>query len=136
MAGLRVLLTASEVVGFAKTGGLADVAGALPRALAQRGNLVAVAMPLFNACRRANVPLERTNIVLPVPMGDRTLACRVYRSRLPGSSVPVFLIEHQPYFERDDPKTGRGLYQQSTSDGRKEDYWDNGARGSCSFRAP
>src|SRR5205085_5903680 len=45
MAPLRVLLTASEVVGFAKTGGLADVAGALPRALAKRGHQVAVVMP-------------------------------------------------------------------------------------------
>ena len=34
---MRVLLAASEVVGFAKTGGLADVAGALPRALARLG---------------------------------------------------------------------------------------------------
>ena len=128
MPGLRVLLAASEVVGFAKTGGLADVTGALPRALARRGNLCAVVMPLYSAVRRAKMPIERTAIVLPVPMGDRVLACRVYRSHLPNSDVPVFLIEHQPYFERDDPKLGRGLYQQSTSDGNKADYWDNGER--------
>jgi starch synthase len=126
--GLRVLLAASEIVGFAKTGGLADVTGALPRALAKRGNLVAVTMPLYSACRRSGQPIERTSIVLPVPMGDRTLACRVYRSHLPNTDVPVFLIEHQPFFERDDPKYGRGLYQRSLPDGRKEDYWDNGER--------
>ena len=128
MAGLRVLLAASEVVGFAKTGGLADVTGALPRALAKRGNLAAVVMPLYAAVRRSGAPIERTGIVLPVPMGDRILACRVYRSHLPNSDVPVFLIEHQPFFERDDPKLGRGLYQQSMPGGYKEDYWDNGAR--------
>jgi starch synthase len=116
------------VVGFAKTGGLADVAGALPRALAKRGNLAAIAMPLYNSCRRAGAPVERTGIVLPVPMGDRTLACRVWRSRLPDSNVPVFLIEHAPYFERDDPARGQGLYQRQTPGGDKEDYWDNGER--------
>jgi starch synthase len=121
-------LAASEVVGFAKTGGLADVAGALPRALARRGNLAAVAMPFYSAIRRAGVPVERTNIVLPVPMGDRVLACRVYRSHLHNSDVPVFLIEHQPFFERDDPATGRGLYQQQMWGGYKSEYPDNGER--------
>jgi starch synthase len=128
VAGLRVLLAASEVVGFAKTGGLADVAGALPRALAKRGNLVGVVMPLYNAVRRSGVSIERTGIVLPVPMGDRVLACRVYRSHLPNTDVPVFLIEHRPYFERDDPAVGRSLYQQSMPGGNKADYWDNGER--------
>lgn len=124
---MRVLVAASEVAGFAKTGGLADVTGALPAALARRGNLAAVAMPLYSAVRRSGVPVERTGIVLPVPMGDRTLACRVFRSRLPGTDVPVFLIEHGPYFERDDPRAGRGLYQFQTGDG-KVDYGDNGER--------
>lgn len=128
MAGLRVLVAASEVAGFAKTGGLADVTAALPRALAKRGNLAAVVMPLYNAVRRSGMPIERTRFVLPVPMGDRVLACRVFRSHLPNTDVPVFLIEHAPYFERDDPSAGRGLYQQNGAWGNKEDYWDNGAR--------
>ena len=45
MAALKVLIASSEVVGFAKTGGLADVAGSLPVALAARGHQVAVVMP-------------------------------------------------------------------------------------------
>ncbi|MCS6866477.1 MAG: glycogen synthase GlgA [Gemmataceae bacterium] len=124
---VRVLLAASEVAGFAKTGGLADVAAALPRALAKRGNMAAVAMPLYNSCRRAGVPIERTGIVLPVPNGDRVLACRVFRATLPSSGVPIFFIEHAPYFERDDGKS-RGLYQTINGWGEKEDYWDNGER--------
>jgi starch synthase len=127
VAGLRVLVAASEVVGFAKTGGLADVAGALPAALARRGNRVSVVMPLYNTVRQSGVPLERTGIVLPVPMGDRVLACRVFRSHLPNTAVPVFLIEHAPYFERDDPRHSRGLYQEQVG-GEKRDYGDNGER--------
>ncbi len=127
VAGLRVLVAASEVVGFAKTGGLADVAGALPAALARRGNIVSVVMPFYNAVRDSAAVIERTGIVLPVPMGNRVLACRVFRSHLPNTDVPVFLIEHAPYFERDNPATKRGLYQEQI--GRdKRDYGDNGER--------
>ncbi len=128
MAGLRVLVASSEVAGFAKTGGLADVAAALPRALAKLGNQVAVIMPYYNAVRRSGMPIENTGIVLPVPMGGRVLACRVFRSRLPNSDVPVYLVEHQPFFERDDPKQGRSLYQQSMWGGYKADYPDNAER--------
>jgi starch synthase len=128
VGGLRILYAASEVAGFAKTGGLADVASALPRALAQHGNTAAVVMPYYSAVRRAEVPVERTAIVLPVPVGGRALACRVFRSRIPNSDVPVYLIEHQPFFERDDPALGRGLYQQSMWGGYKSDYPDNAER--------
>ena len=127
MAGLRVLVAASEVVGFAKTGGLADVAGALPRALARRGHQVAVVMPYYAAVRRAGVPVEKTGAAVPVPLGDRVLACRLLRSRLPNSDVPVYFIEHAPFFERDDG-AGRGLYQQAMPGGYKADYPDNAER--------
>jgi starch synthase len=128
VGGLRVLVAASEVIGYAKTGGLADVAGSLPRALARRGNQVAVVMPFYNAVRRAGVPVERTGLVLPVPMADRVLACRLFRSHLPHSDVPVYLVEHPPFFERDDPDAGRGLYQQQMPGGYKSDYPDNAER--------
>ncbi|HSQ57048.1 MAG TPA: glycogen synthase GlgA [Gemmata sp.] len=128
MAAVRVLLAASEVAGFAKTGGLADVAAALPRALAKLGHTVAVVMPLYNAVRRSGMPIDPTGVVLPVPLGGHVLACRVLRSRLPNSDVPVYLIEHQPFFERDEPTQGRGLYQQSMWGGYKSDYPDNAER--------
>src|SRR4051794_14360048 len=44
---VKVLFAASEVAGFAKTGGLADVCAALPRALARRGHECIVVMPLY-----------------------------------------------------------------------------------------
>jgi starch synthase len=125
--GLRVLVASSEVAGFAKTGGLADVAGALPRALSRMGNQVAVVMPFYGAVRRSGMSIERINTALPVPMGNRVLACRLYRAHLPNSNVPVYLIEHQPFFDRDDPATGRGLYQQQIGS-YKFDYPDNAER--------
>lgn len=128
MSGLRILLASSEVAGFAKTGGLADVAAALPRALAARGHRVAVVMPYYHAVRSARNAPERTGHVVPVPIGNRTLACRLFRSTLPHSSVPIFFVEAPEYFDRDDPAAGRGLYQQTMPGGYKADYPDNAER--------
>jgi starch synthase len=125
---LRILIAASEVVGFAKTGGLADVAGALPRALAARGHQVAVVMPFYRCVRLGKVPVERTSHVIPVPVGTRTLACRVFRAKLPKTDVPIFFIDQPEYFDRDDPAAGRGLYQQNMPGGYKADYPDNAER--------
>ena len=127
MAGVRVLVAASEVSGFAKTGGLADVAASLPRALAHLGNQIAIVMPLYGAVRRSGIPLEKTGAALPVPMGNRVLACPLFRARLPNSNVPVYLVEHQPFFERDDGQR-RGLYQETHATGSKSDYHDNAER--------
>ena len=44
---MKILFAASEAVPFCKTGGLADVAGSLPQALAQAGSEVAVVLPLY-----------------------------------------------------------------------------------------
>ena len=125
LGGLKLLLAASEVVGFAKTGGLADVAGALPRALARRGHDCAIIMPLYRSTRSGKVPLEPTPHTFTVPIGLRSVSGRLWRSTLPNSSIPVYLVEQPHYFERDDPAHGRGLYQFKHADGTKTDYPDN-----------
>jgi starch synthase len=125
---IRILLAASEVVGFAKTGGLADVAGSLPAALAQRGHDCAVLMPLYAAVRRSGISLKTTDHSFRVSVGKEQVQGRLWRSTLPGSTVPVWLIEQPAYFERDDPALGRGLYQYSLPDGSWADYPDNCAR--------
>jgi starch synthase len=124
----RVLFAAAEVVGFAKTGGLADVAGSLPRALAHRGIGTAVVMPLYHAVRTGGHQLTPTDVAFSVPIGGRTVAGRLVRTTLPDSDVPVYLVEQPELFERDDPHQGRGLYQYTTPDGRKHDYADNADR--------
>jgi starch synthase len=119
------LLAASEVVGFAKTGGLADVAGALPPALARRGLECAVILPLYRGARTAEPAPEPTDHTFRVPIHGRGVAGRLWRSRLPGSDVPVWLVEQDDYFNRDDPQLGRGLYQFAQPGGGKRDYGDN-----------
>src|SRR5262249_23721035 len=62
------------------------------------------------------------------PVGSRTVDGSIWQATLPGSSVPVYLIEQPDYFDRDDPSEGRGLYQFTLPDGRKRDYPDNSDR--------
>ena len=84
---MRVLLVASEVAGFAKTGGLADVAGALPRALARLGVDCQVVMPLFDSCLRTG-RCEPTNLRCRVPVGPgEGVEVEFWRSTLPGLSL-------------------------------------------------
>ncbi len=99
-APLKVLFVASEVAPFRKTGGLADVAGALPRALARRGIDVRVVMPLYQGIRWNE--LERLEGVVPIPMYYGTTWAGVRMGRLPGADVPVYFIEYNRFFDRPD----------------------------------
>ncbi len=124
----RILLATPEVLGFAKTGCLADVAAALPRALARRGLDCAVVLPLYRGARTGPTPVEPTPLRFAVPVGHRSVPGRLWRACLPGSEAPVYLVEQPDYFDRDDPAEGRGLYQHTLPDGQKRDYADNSER--------
>jgi starch synthase len=95
---LKVLFVAPEVAPFRKTGGLADVAGVLPRALRERGIDIRVVMPLYQG-----VPwndLERLEGTLSVPMYFGQARAGVRLGRLPGSELPVYFIEYNRFFDR------------------------------------
>jgi starch synthase len=125
---MNVLVAASEVVGFAKTGGLADVAGSLPRALEERGHHCVVFLPLYRCSREAQNPPEATDLTVTVPVGGRLVKGQLWRSSLPGSNVTVYLVEQPEYYDRDDPSQGQGLYQYTLTDGSKRDFSDNASR--------
>jgi starch synthase len=95
---LKVLFVTSEVTPFRKTGGLGDVAGALPKALKGRGVDVRVVMPLYRGIRWDE--LERLEGVLRVPMYYGTGQAAVRMGSLPGSEVPIYFLEHNGYFDR------------------------------------
>jgi len=95
----KVLFVASEVVPFAKTGGLADVAGALPKALAKRGHEVIVVMPRYYSIDKGK--LQHVPGELGVPMGSMgELWAGVYESLLPGSDVKIYFIDYEHFFGR------------------------------------
>ncbi len=100
---MKVLLAASEVHPFAKTGGLADVAGALPRALAALGTEVAVCLPLYPKVRRRDDHREivAENVGCSFAGGSRPF--NLLRTTMPGSpDVPVYLVENPWMFEAEE----------------------------------
>src|SRR4051794_1879852 len=95
---LKVLFVAPEIAPFSKTGGLADVAGALPKALKKRGMDVRLVMPLYKGVKWDD--LERLEGMLKVPMWWGVAQAGVRLGRLPGSDVVVYFIEFNRYFDR------------------------------------
>ncbi|MGE5322995.1 MAG: glycogen synthase, partial [Actinomycetota bacterium] len=95
---MNIAFAASECVPFSKTGGLADVLGALPQALAALGHKVSVYVPKYRQTR-----LPEANTVLPsitVPFDDQYRFC----SLLDGgknAGVQFYFIDYPPFFDRD-----------------------------------
>ena len=101
---MRILLIAAEAAPFAKTGGLADVAGSLPKALAGLGHDVRVVMPAYQAIedglRAGRWGLTADPALLHVPVGGGLVDAGVLKTTLPGSSVPVYFIAERHLFAR------------------------------------
>jgi starch synthase len=110
----KIAFLSSEVVPYAKTGGLADVAGALPASLRRRGADVRVIMPFYREVRKKGFRVRKIADG-GVEIGGRRAAFSVWEHEENG--VPAWFIEHGGYFDRD------CLY--GTADG---DYPDNGER--------
>jgi starch synthase len=110
----RVLFASAEMVPFAKEGGLADVAGALPKALAELGVDIRAVMPLYGGIDRAKFAIKPLESIPPlqIPMGHETEIARIHSTTLPGGEVPVYMISNGRYFDRkgvyNDPETGEG----------------------------
>ena len=115
---LRIAMIASECVPFAKTGGLADVVGALPKALKALGHEVIVIMPKYGTLDAGEYRLRRYFDQLGVWMGNTLEWCAVDTTRTRDGDVPVYFIEHDGYFDR------AGLYH----DPELNEYLDNARR--------
>jgi starch synthase len=104
------LFVASECAHFVKAGGLGDVVAALPPALRSLGHDVRIVIPRYDA-----IPLEgltRHAAPLGVPLGAGEAWCGVLETRLPGTDVPIYLLDHQEFFGRGyiyDPPGGQAL---------------------------
>jgi starch synthase len=102
MTPLKICILSSEIMPFAKTGGLSDVVGALLRELAQLGHEIRAFMPLYASVRRAHPSTKPVpglqNVGLTV--GSRTYAFSVRTIGLPATNVPVYLIDCPELFDR------------------------------------
>ena len=95
---MRTVLVSAELSPFAKAGGLADVASALPRALATLGVDVRVIIPKY---RGVEVKTQLEEVArFSVAVGNSDVECIAHRGKLPGSDVPVFFLGNDDYFDR------------------------------------
>src|SRR5262245_48555666 len=119
MAKLRIAHVASEASPLAKTGGLADVVGALPLELERAGNKTALFLPHYREVRlQGSVSPRPVLTSLPVHLAPGIREeVSILEVVLPGGKAPVYLVDHPKAFDRDQ------LY--GTPDG---DYHDNADR--------
>jgi starch synthase len=115
MNSFKVAIVAAEMTPYAKVGGLADVIGALPAALAQRGAQVSVILPGYKTALE-KLKTERIAQGRAVKVGTEPIKFGVLRASGTGA-VSMFLIENEKYFGRD------GVYGEKGAD-----YPDNLAR--------
>jgi len=113
---LHVLMASPEITPLAKTGGLGDVLGSLPRALERLGLRLSLIMPAYRSVLNSGLPLEDTGIGFPVPVSHRMEEGRLLKTKT-GGAISIYLIRADQYFDRD------SLY--GTPDG---DYADNAER--------
>ncbi len=110
---LKILIAAAEVAPFAKTGGLADVAGSLPKALATMGNDVRIVMPKYRM-----IDTQQTRVDFPVEIGGRKETAIIRESSIEAhlgdvhKEVPIYFIDNYHYYDRE------GIYC----------HWDDAAR--------
>ncbi len=111
---MQLFFAASEVAPFIKTGGLADVAGSLPNALAKLGHDVRVILPLYSAIpakwRRQMTFLKRFHF----PLSWRNAYCGLFSLEYQG--LTYYFIDNEYYFKRE------GLYGQF-DDGERFAYF-------------
>jgi starch synthase len=95
---MHIAFAASECVPFSKTGGLADVVGALPRALAALGHQVSVYVPRYRQTKLADPQTVVRSIT--IPFDDKYRFCSVVTD---GSTAGVkyYFVDYPPYFDRE-----------------------------------
>jgi starch synthase len=112
---MRIAFLASEAIPYAKTGGLADVAGALPKFLSRLGADVRVFLPFYREVRKKGLPLRKVIENVSLDWAGTRTEFSVFEHRADGFSVN-FIVQDE-YYDRD------CLYGTPAGD-----YPDNGER--------
>ena len=94
---MRIVFVASEANPYVKTGGLADVAAALPKALKRRGHDVAILLPRYDFAPIAE-RARPTDVYVPVEFDFHTQYSQIYVDD--SAEVPTFFVDAPKYFMR------------------------------------
>ncbi|MGD0812358.1 MAG: glycogen synthase GlgA [Verrucomicrobiota bacterium] len=113
---MNILLAGSEALPYSKTGGLADMVGALAKFLARAGHEVRLVTPLYRGLRVQFPDIQPFDWHLDLPLGSHRVQGRVW-IRTVDERLAVYFIEQPQFFERSDIYQERGM-----------DYPDNAER--------
>ncbi len=113
---MKILLASSEVHPYSKTGGLADMVGALSKALARSGHEARVVTPLYRGIAERFPQLQRVDWVFDLPLGVQRRQAELY-SLEPEKNLTVYFIRQPEFYDR------AGIYQENDVS-----YADNDAR--------
>lgn len=99
---MKIAFVSSEVVPFAKTGGLADVSGALPRELEKLGCDIKIFMPKYSSVdeHKFNLELLAWASPMPIRVAGIVFDVNIYKSHLPGSNVEIYFMDCPHFFHR------------------------------------
>ncbi len=99
---MKIAIVASECAPFAKTGGLADVVGALPKYLADLGIDVKVFIPKYDSIDEKKFNIRYINEIgeIKVRVAGIPRSVYLYNAKLPNSNVDVYFIDCAEYFHR------------------------------------
>jgi starch synthase len=98
---LKILFLSAEAVPFAKVGGLADVAGALPKAIRALGHDIRLMIPRYGTIRSDKFHMEKVGDPFPIPLGPGKEHVHLVETTLDGGE-PVYLIWNEQYFSSRD----------------------------------
>src|SRR5437899_280717 len=112
---MRLLFITSEMAPFAKTGGLADVLGALPAQLQRMGHEVRVFLPAYASIDRTKFPLEKATRLeaLDLHLGAHRYRVDFATTRQPGTDLTVHLVHCPALFGR------AGIYSSDPDEHRR-----------------
>ncbi|MFW9905268.1 MAG: glycogen synthase GlgA [Candidatus Thorarchaeota archaeon] len=97
---MRVAMFASEMVPYIKTGGLADVIGSLPRALAEKCDQIEVFIPYYREIERQPLPLKKLEFSFCLKIGSRNHIGTAFRLNTDIPNLTVYFIDNYHYFRR------------------------------------
>jgi starch synthase len=113
---MKILLASSEVFPYSKTGGLADAAGSLGKALAKAGHRVGIVTPLYRGIREKNSEIRKVDWYFDIPLGLKRMGGELWTHEA-AENLTVYFIGQPAYFDRP------GIYNEAGAD-----YVDNAER--------
>lgn len=96
---MKILLASSEVHPYSKTGGLADMVGALGKALAAAGHQAGIVTPLYRGLREKFPEMQPMDWYLNLPMGGHYVNARLWTLE-PQPGLTIYFVDHPEYYDR------------------------------------